>query len=165
VWILRRRAGRLELLAPPWHAKVCELRSRTAGAAVSETMFTVHIKRNWTSRSPRLLALLCKPRALCVVRSIKVSTRHLPPVLNLWVDRLSRRLDRTAWDLSLTSTLLPTRLLREKPLDGKGISPPGDCRLGAPSLAVPRPTRLQVWHRHLPRLRRGYLVSPVQTGL
>jgi ribonuclease HI len=62
---------------------------------VSDSRVTVHIVRNWTSRSPRLLSHLRTLRALCEARCITLSTRHLHSVLNLWADRLSRRTDRT----------------------------------------------------------------------
>jgi hypothetical protein len=131
---------------------------------VSDSMVTVHIVRNWTSRSPRLLAHLRTLRALCEARGITLSTRHLPSVLNLWADRLSRRRDSTAWGLSPTSTLLLARRLRAQLLDGEGLPPPGAGAFGAPPLVLPRPTLLPVWHRHLQRLRRGYLVGPAWTG-
>jgi hypothetical protein len=50
---------------------------------VSVSRVTVHIGRNGTSRSPRLLANLRKLRALCEARGITLSPRHLPSVLNI----------------------------------------------------------------------------------
>jgi hypothetical protein len=46
---------------------------------VSDSMVTVHIVRNWTSRSSWLLAHLRKLRALCEARGITLSTRHFRP--------------------------------------------------------------------------------------
>jgi ribonuclease HI len=127
---------------------------------VSDSQVTVHIVRNWTSRSPRLLAHLRTLRELCETRGITLSTRHLPSVLNIWADRLSRRRDSTAWGLPPTSTLLLARRLRAQILDGEGLPPPGAGARGSPPLVLPRPALLPVWHRHLQRLGRGFLIGP-----
>jgi hypothetical protein len=131
---------------------------------VSDSRVPVHIVRNWTSRSPRLLAHLRTLRALCEAGGITLSTRHLPSVLNLWADRLSRRRDSTTWGLSPTSTLLLVRRLRSQLLDGEGLPPPGAGAQGLPPLDLPRPALLPAWHRHLQWLRRGSLVGPAWTG-
>jgi hypothetical protein len=62
---------------------------------LSDSPVTVHIKCNWTSRSPRFLSNLRTLRALCEARVITLYTRNLPSVLNLRADRLPRRTDST----------------------------------------------------------------------
>jgi hypothetical protein len=56
---------------------------------VSDSRVTVHIVRNMTSRSPRLLAYLRTLHALCEMLGVTISTRNLPSVLNTWKYRLS----------------------------------------------------------------------------
>jgi hypothetical protein len=56
---------------------------------VSDIRVTVHIVRNWKSRSPRLMAYFRTLRALFEALGITLSTRHLPSVLNLWANWLS----------------------------------------------------------------------------
>jgi hypothetical protein len=131
---------------------------------VSDSRVTFHIVRNMTSRSPRLLAHLRTLRALCETLGVTISTRHLPSVLNLWADRLSRRRDSTSWRLSVTSTLLLSRRLRAQFLDGDGLSPPRAGAHGRPALVLPRPALLPVWHRHLATLSRGFLIAPEWRG-
>jgi ribonuclease HI len=131
---------------------------------VSDSRVTVHIVRNWTSRSPRLLAHLRSLRALCESPGVTLSTRHLPSVLNLWADRLSRRADSTTWGLPAAATLLLARRLRAQLADGVGLPPLGIGAFGPPPLVLPRPSLLPVWHRHLRRLGRGYLVGPAWRG-
>jgi hypothetical protein len=134
---------------------------------VSDSRVTGHIVRNWTSRSPRLLAHLRTLRALCKTRGIILSTRLLPSVLNLWADRLSRRRESTAWGLSPTSTLLLARRLRAQLLDREGLPPPGAVARGPPPVVLPRPTLLPIWHLHFQPLGRGslYLAQPGQARL
>jgi ribonuclease HI len=91
----------------------------------SDSRVTVHIVRNWTSWSPLLLAHLRNLRALCDARSITLSTRHLPSVLNLWADRLSWRTDSPSWGLPATSTLLLACIFRAQLLDGEWPSASG----------------------------------------
>jgi hypothetical protein len=168
--ILRRRSRRLEYQPAraarrlSQRARVRELCPRASAEARQRQSVIVHIVRNWTSRSPRLMAHLRKLRALCEARGIKLSTRHLPSVLNLWADRLSRRRDSTTWGLTPTSTLLLARCLRAYILDGEGLPPPRAGSYGPPPLVLPRPALLPVWHRHLQELRRGFLVGPAWAG-
>jgi ribonuclease HI len=91
---------------------------------VSDSLATVHVVRNWTSRSPRLLAHLRTLHALCETHGVTLSTRHLPSVLNLWADRLSRRSDTASWRLSPTAQLLLQHRFRTQLLDGHGLPPP-----------------------------------------
>ncbi len=131
---------------------------------VSDSLVTVHIVRNWTSRAPRLLAHLRTLRALCETLGVTISTRHLPSVLNLWADRLSRRRDSTSWGLSHMSTLLLTQRYQAQLLDGDGLPPPRAGAFGRPALVLPRPALLPVWHRHLAVVGRGFLVAPAWRG-
>jgi ribonuclease HI len=110
----------------------------------SDSRVTVHIVRNWTSRSPRLLAHLRNLRALCEARGVTLSTRHLPSVLNLWADRLSRRTDSTSWGLPATSTLLLARRFRAQLLDGEGLPASGAGAYGALPMVLPRAALLPV---------------------
>jgi hypothetical protein len=166
----RRRTGGLEhqrARATRSHSRsprVLELARGKQLQPVSDSRVTVHIVSNRTSRSPRLLSHLRTIRALCEARGITLSTRHLPSVLNLWADRLSRRTDSTNWGLSRTSILLLTRRSRAQLFDGEGLPPPGAGARGLPPLILPRHTLLPVWHRHLQRLGRGYLASPAWAG-
>jgi hypothetical protein len=127
---------------------------------LSDSPVTVHIKCNWTSRSPRFLSNLRTLRALCEARGITLYTRNLPSVLNLRADRLPRRTDSTKLGLSRTSSLLLTRRFRSQLLDVEGLPPPGAGARGLPPLVLPLPTFLPVWYRHLMRFGRGYLVGP-----
>ena len=77
---------------------------------VSDSMVTVHIVRNLTTRSPRLLSKIRTLRALCEKQGITLSTRHLPSVVNKWADRLSRRRDTNAWNLSDVAIKLIQRM-------------------------------------------------------
>jgi ribonuclease HI len=131
---------------------------------VSDSLVTVHIVRNWTSRSPRLLSQLRTLRALCETLGVTISTRHLPSVLNLWADRLSRRRDSTTWGLSHTSTLLLTQRYRAQLLVCNGLPPPRAGIFGRPALVLPRPALLPVWHRHLAGAARGFLIAPAWRG-
>jgi hypothetical protein len=81
----------LELLAAihGWQAFARFARSRGI-TLVSDSRVTIHIVRNMTSRPPRLLSHLRTLRALCETLGVTISTRHLPSVLSLWADRLSR---------------------------------------------------------------------------
>lgn len=63
---------------------------------ISDSLVTTHVVRNLTSRSPRLLRKLRQLRDLCEQHGVRLSTRHLPSVLNCWADRLSRRRDSYA---------------------------------------------------------------------
>jgi hypothetical protein len=138
-------------------------RTRTL-TLVSDSLVTVHIVRNMTSRAPRLLAHLRTLRALCETLGVTISTRHLPSVLNLWADRLSRRRDSTSWRLSHTSTLLLTQKFHAQLLDGVGLPPPRAGASGRPGLVLPRPGLLPVWHRHFASLARGFLIAPTWHG-
>lgn len=69
---------------------------------VTDSLVTAHVVRNYTSRSPRLLANLSLLRGLCEQIGISLSTRHLPSVLNCWADRLSRGQDSHEWLLPRT---------------------------------------------------------------
>jgi hypothetical protein len=124
----------------------------------------VHIVRNWTSRAPRLLSHLRTLRALCESLGVTLSTRHLPSVLNLWADRLSRRRDSTSWGLSHTSALLLAQRFKAQLLDGDGLPPPRAGACGRPALVLPRPALLPVWHRHLSSVARGFLIAPAWRG-
>jgi hypothetical protein len=55
---------------------------------VSVSCVTVHVVRNWTSRSPRFLAHLLALHALGEACGITLPKRHHPSVLNPWSDRL-----------------------------------------------------------------------------
>jgi ribonuclease HI len=131
---------------------------------ISDSLVTVHIVRNWTSRAPRLLAHLRTLRALCESLGVTISTRHLPSVLNLWADRLSRRRDSTSWGLCHTSAMLLARRFKAELLDGEGLPPPRAGSYGRPPIVFPRPALLPVWHRHLADIRRGFMVAPAWHG-
>jgi hypothetical protein len=125
--------NQLELLAAV-HG-VCEFTSFARGQQVqlvSDSRVTEHIVCNWTSRSPLPLAHLRILRAVRKTRGIALCTRHLPSVLNLWTDRLSRRRDSIAWGLSPTSTILLALQLRAQVPDGKGLTTPGAGARGLP---------------------------------
>jgi hypothetical protein len=126
---------------------------------VSDSLVTVHIVRNWTSRAPRLLSHLRTLRALCETLGVTISTRHLPFVLNLWADRLSRRQDSTSWGLPPTSTLLLVRRYGAQSMDGDGLPPPRAGAYGRPAFVLPRPGLLPVWHRHLAGIARGFMIA------
>jgi hypothetical protein len=80
----------LELLATLHGVRVFAIFARGRQLQlVSDSRVTVHIVRNWTSRSPRLMVHLRTLRALFEARGITLSRRHLPSVLNIWSDRLS----------------------------------------------------------------------------
>jgi hypothetical protein len=96
---------------------VCFARAREL-TLVSDSLVTVHIVRNWTSRVPRLLSHLRTLRALCETLGVTTSTRHLPSVVNICANRLARRRDSTSWGLSRTSTLLLTQRYKAQLLDG-----------------------------------------------
>lgn len=74
---------------------------------VLESMVTVHIVRNFTSRSPGILANLLLLRGLCEPNDITISTRHLPSVLHCWPYRLSRRWHPPDWSLSRDARFIP----------------------------------------------------------
>jgi ribonuclease HI len=131
---------------------------------VSDSLVTVHIVRNWTSRSPRLLAHLRNLRTLCEARGVTLSTRRLPSVLNLWADRLSRCTDSTSWGLPAASTLLLARWFRAQLLDGEGLPASGAGAYVALPMVLPRAALLPVWHRPLQRIRRGFLIGPAWPG-
>jgi hypothetical protein len=78
------RINELELLVfiSGWLVFARFVRSREI-TLVSDTRVTVHIVRNMTYRSPRLLAYLRTLRALCETLGVKFSTRHLASVLNI----------------------------------------------------------------------------------
>jgi ribonuclease HI len=131
---------------------------------VSDSLVTVNIVRNWTSRAPRLLSHLRTLRALCETLGVTISTRHLPSVLNLWADRLSRRRDSTSWGLPPTSTLLLVRRYGAQSMDGDGLPPPRAGAYGRPAFVLPRPGLLPVWHRHLAGITRGFMIAPEWRG-
>lgn len=127
---------------------------------VTDSLVTMHIVRNYTSRSPRLLAKLRRLRALCEAHGITLSTRHLPSVLNCWADRLSRRRDTPDWGLSSDARRLLQRRFA-KPLfyvDGNALPARMPPAAFLP-LVAPRPSLLGVWTRCLVR-RGGVLVAP-----
>jgi hypothetical protein len=126
---------------------------------VSDSRVTVHIVRNWTSRSPRLLGHLRTLRALCETHGVTLSTRHLPSALNVWADHLSRRRDSTSWALPLTSQLLLQRRFDAQLLDGNGLPPPRIGERGGSPLVLPRPSLLPVWHRHLAGIGHGIMFA------
>lgn len=49
---------------------------------VTDSLVNAHVMRNYTSRSPRLLAKIRLLRALCEENGIRLSTCYLPSVLN-----------------------------------------------------------------------------------
>jgi len=65
-----------------------------------DSLVSVHVINNWTSRSPDLMALLRRLRALTEALGVSLATRHIPGVLNVWADRLSRQRDAADWKLS-----------------------------------------------------------------
>lgn len=127
---------------------------------VTDSKVTEHIVRNYTSRSPRLLARLRQLRELCEANGVTVSTRHIPSVLNTWADRLSRRRDSHAWDLPNAAVRLLERrfAMQLHPVDGNEL--PTFTAMRAIPVVLPRPAMLPVWARHLARLGRGILVTP-----
>ena len=127
---------------------------------VTDSLVTVHVVRNFTSRSPRLLAKLRRLRALCEANGITLSTRHLPSVLNCWADRLSRRRDTPEWSLPADAQRLLQRRF-SKPLfclDGHALPARMPPAAFLP-LVAPRPSLLGVWTRCL-ALRGGAMVAP-----
>ena len=76
---------------------------------ITDSMVTMHVVRNLTSRSLRLLSRLRELRALCEMEAVTISTRHIPPVLNTWADRLSRRRDSHAWSIPTPAVRLLER--------------------------------------------------------
>jgi hypothetical protein len=130
---------------------------------ISDSLLTVHIVRNWTSRAPRLLANLRTLRALCESLGVTISTRHPPSVVKLWADRLSRCRYSTSWGLCHTSALLQARRFKAELLDGEGLPPPRAGSYGRPPIVFPRPALLPVWHRHLDDVRRGFMIAPHDT--
>jgi hypothetical protein len=84
----------LELLAAIYGLRAFAQFARAPEATqVSDSLVTVHIVRNWTSRAPPLLSHLRTLRALCESMDVTISTRHLPSALNLWAGRLFCRRD------------------------------------------------------------------------
>jgi ribonuclease HI len=128
---------------------------------VSDSLVTMHIVRNWTSRAPHLLSHLRTLRAVRESLGVTLSTRHLQSVLNLWADRLSRRRDSTSWGLSHTSALLLAQCLKAQLLDGDGLQPRARAPAGTLRSCCPdRP----IWHRHLSGIARGFLIAPAWHG-
>lgn len=128
---------------------------------VTDSQVTAHIVRNLTSRAPRLHHHLRTLRTLCEGHGVTISTRHLPSVLNLWADRLSRRRDSTTWGLPSTAVALLIRRHKLRLLDGEGLPTPKAGAHGRAPLVLPRPALLPVWHRHLAFLGRGVMIAPV----
>jgi hypothetical protein len=69
---------------------------------ISDSQVTLAVTKNWTSRSPRLMALLRILRQLCENNGISLGLQYIPSVLNIWADKLSRRRDASDWALTPT---------------------------------------------------------------
>ena len=127
---------------------------------ISESLVTVDVVANLTSRSPRLLRKLRTLHALCERQGITLSTRHLPSVLNAWADRLSRRRDKPHWDLTPTAFRLVNAMCKGRQLLAQdGFNLPEYASPGVPTLCLPRPSLVGVWVRWM-RLRSGVLLFP-----
>lgn len=155
----------LELLAALYALKhfVRHARRRSV-EIVTDSMVTMHVVRNLTSRSPRLPARLRELRALCEREGVTISTRHIPSVLNTWADRLSRRRDSHAWSIPSPAVRLLER--RFSPtlsvMDGNEL--PSYIPRTTRPLVLPRPALLPVWARHLHQLGRVVMLSPQWDG-
>jgi ribonuclease HI len=127
---------------------------------VTDSPVTAHVVRNYTSRSPRLLAKLRTLRALCEEHGVTLSTRHLPSVLNCWADRLSRRRDSLHWELpDIARRLLELRTQRKlRTVDGHDLP---DYAPLHNAVVLPRPALLGVWARHLATAGAGVMVAPL----
>jgi hypothetical protein len=71
---------------------------------ISDSQVTLAVTKNWTSRSPRLMALLRILRQLCENNGISLGLQYLQSVVNIWADKLSRRRDTS--DCALTPTVI-----------------------------------------------------------
>jgi hypothetical protein len=100
---------------------------------------TVHIVRNWTWHSPRLISHLRTLRELCETLGVTISTRHLPSVLNLWADRLSRRRDSTAWVCHTRPLSCCNSVARRSCSTERVLPTPRAGAIGRPALVLPRP--------------------------
>jgi hypothetical protein len=67
---------------------------------LSDSQFSLAVVRNWTSRSPRLMALLRILCRLCEENGISLALQYIPSVLNIWVDKLSRCRDSFDWAIT-----------------------------------------------------------------
>jgi hypothetical protein len=70
---------------------------------VSDSQVSLAVTRNWTSKSPRILALLRILRRLCEDHGISLALRYIPSVLNTWADKLSRHRDASDWCLTASA--------------------------------------------------------------
>ena len=131
---------------------------------VTDSKVTEFVVRNMKSRSPRLLARVRELRQLCEDEGIIIFTRHIPPVLNTWADRLSRRRDSHEWELPPTAARLLERRYRRRLFACDGHELPSHIPLSREPIVLLRPTLLPVWLRHLQNLGRGILVGPAWRG-
>eukprot|EP00873_Tetraselmis_striata_P033028 jgi/Tetstr1/453292/TSEL_040284.t1 len=60
----------------------------------------VGILANLTSRSPRLVAELCKTWYLMDTHGVTLSVRYIHSAANTWADRLSREVDCDDWQFN-----------------------------------------------------------------
>jgi ribonuclease HI len=67
---------------------------------LSDSQVSLAVVRNWTSRSPRLMALLRILRRLCEENGISLGLQYIPSVLNIWADKLSRCRDSSDWAIT-----------------------------------------------------------------
>jgi hypothetical protein len=65
-----------------------------------DSQVALAVTRNWTSKSPQIMALLYILRQLCEDNGISLGLQYLPSILNTWADRLSRQCDKSDWALT-----------------------------------------------------------------
>jgi hypothetical protein len=103
----------------------------------SDNSVAVFALRNWTSKSSVIMVLLRRLRSLVETFGIMLYTEHIPGVLNLWADKLSRHRDAEDWFLS------PSAFAQSEAVpvtDSASRLPPGYRRLAGFSLAATRPS-------------------------
>jgi hypothetical protein len=71
--------------------KYCALRENEVVKLYTDNMVVMYVVNQWVSKSPAIMAELRRLHQLCKCHGLVLDLHHLPPALNHFADRLSRR--------------------------------------------------------------------------